>query len=164
MIIVRHATAPDVGEQGIRRDEDRPLSPPGRKESREAALALRRIGCRPNLIAASPLVRAQQTARILTETFTGHTVATCEPMRPNTLPGRLLVWLGGRQEACILLVGHQPHAANALSQMLVGSTDLDMKLGKAGACCIHFDGPARKGRAQLMWLLQRSQLRCLAHT
>jgi phosphohistidine phosphatase len=66
LLIVRHAIAYERDRARWREDALRPLSPAGIRRARKAAAGLKELTARPERLLTSPLVRAQQTARILT--------------------------------------------------------------------------------------------------
>ncbi len=63
LLIVRHAIAVAAGMPGIP-DAERPLTPAGAKKFRAAAKGLAAILDPPDVLLASPLLRARQTAEI----------------------------------------------------------------------------------------------------
>ena len=67
VVLVRHAHADWPLYSG--RDFDRPLTPRGEEEAREAARALRRAGVTPALLLASPAKRTRQTADAIAREF-----------------------------------------------------------------------------------------------
>src|SRR5258707_15872816 len=67
LLIVRHAIAFERDRHRWRDDGARPLSPAGVRRARKAAAGLKEIIKAPDLVLTSPLVRARQTAQILTD-------------------------------------------------------------------------------------------------
>ena len=84
LLIVRHGQAgtreefANTGES----DDHRPLTPEGARQFTKVARGLQRIVSRIDLLATSPLARAQQTAEILGERFGVAPVET-ETLRPD---------------------------------------------------------------------------------
>lgn len=117
IVLVRHAHAVD-DLPGLD-DTDRWLTAKGRRRARSLGELLRRHRVRPTLLAASPLVRAQQTAEVLSG--------------PLGYGGVIEAWhelstLGSPRKACerlasargaLLLVGHEPGVA-VLASLLGG--------------------------------------------
>src|ERR1700739_1145060 len=65
--LIRHAEAVTLGEQGIKQDEDRPLTAHGFEQGSTLAKVLVRMGVSMSVLYTSPLVRAQQNAeKVLT--------------------------------------------------------------------------------------------------
>ena len=69
LILVRHANALPAYEAGVKTDTERPLSEQGRQKAFHTAQLLAGKQPRPQIIFASPLVRAAQTAEILSQTL-----------------------------------------------------------------------------------------------
>jgi phosphohistidine phosphatase len=69
LIIVRHAHALPGYVAKVNTDAERPLSEEGFEKARHTACELARQNIQPNLIVASPLLRAQQTAEVLAQTL-----------------------------------------------------------------------------------------------
>ncbi len=67
LYLTRHGIAIDHIGGEIKNDWQRPLTEEGRKETKAVASALKKIGIRADLIVSSPLIRAKQTAEIITD-------------------------------------------------------------------------------------------------
>src|SRR5215475_9433444 len=67
LLIVRHAIAYDRDRARWHDDAERPLSPAGIRRARKAAAGLKELTPRPGRLLSSPLVRARETAKILTQ-------------------------------------------------------------------------------------------------
>ena len=65
--LLRHGDAEDLGAGGPRTDEERALTPEGTSKLKGACSLYRRAIRAPDRIVASPLVRAQQSARLLAQ-------------------------------------------------------------------------------------------------
>jgi len=160
LLIIRHAIAAERDGQRWRDDGARPLTPLGMRRSRRAAAGLKMITRAPDQLLTSPLVRARQTARILTE------VAGWPPAEeiPELLPGaavqKVLTLLAKKRRKRIALVGHQPDLGALLAACLLGNhTALPVDLKKNAVACVLFQGPARAGHAVLKWLATPRMLR-----
>ena len=105
LLIVRHAIAFERDSRRWRDDGERPLSPEGMVRARKAAAGLKNIAERPQCVLSSPLVRARQTAAILTE-FAGWPKATrasgglvraahglSHEQHPSPVPCRTRAWV-----------------------------------------------------------------------
>jgi phosphohistidine phosphatase len=160
LLIVRHAIAEERNAQRWPGDNQRPLSPEGLTRARHASQGLRRIAPRPVRALASPLMRTQQTAAILTQ-FAGWPASQhCELLEPGASVQALLKLLAGRREHCIGLVGHEPDLGRLLALCLRGpSASASIQLRKMGAALVSFDGRARAGEGTLEWLLPPRLLR-----
>jgi len=164
LLIVRHAIAFERNPRRWRDDGDRPLSPDGMVRARKAAAGLKQITERPQCVLASPLMRAKQTATILTE-FAGWPKATeCTALSPDEPPEELFTVLATLKEKIVAVVGHQPGlgrliAACLPAQVRGGVNPEAFELKKMGAALISFPKAARAGAGALQWLVPPRILR-----
>jgi phosphohistidine phosphatase len=159
---MRHGIALDVGQEGVQRDFDRPLSKEGCQKTIEVARGLKAIGLQPSKVFFSPLVRAQATAQIVTEILTPTpALEECELLQPGSPPDSLAAWLRNHAAEAIMTVGHLPDIADFTSFLISSRTDLDLQFKKASVACVVFEGSLAPSRGRLEWLMQPAQLRCL---
>jgi phosphohistidine phosphatase len=160
LLIVRHAIACERDAQRWPDDAERPLSPRGVMRARQAAAGAKRLVPGPVRVLTSPLLRARQTAAILTQ-FAGWPQATaCPQLLPDSSPETLLGVLVRAREPRIALVGHQPDLGRLLARCLPGTTgSAAFELRKMGLARVVFHGAARPGRGELLWLLPPKVLR-----
>ena len=159
LLVVRHAIA--MERDAIRWPDDRlrPLSTRGSSRGRKAAAGIRRLGFSPEIVLASPLVRAQQTAQIL-ERYARWPPAQAWPeLAPETPARALLGRLGRSAAACIAVIGHEPQVSALLGECLPGGSASQFTLRKMGAALLRFRGRARPGRGQLVWFAPPRLLR-----
>jgi phosphohistidine phosphatase len=164
LLIIRHAIAFEWDRHRWRNDGARPLSPAGMRRSRKAAAGLKELSKAPDRLLTSPLIRARQTAKILTE------VAGWPPAEeaPELLPGEaalaVLSLLAKDRSQRVALVGHQPGLGVLLSACLLGNDGaISIEMKKNAVACVSFDGSARAGRAVLNWLATPRMLRGFRH-
>ncbi len=69
LVLIRHAYALSTLDAGVATDELRPLSDAGRQKAALTATRLAKLNLQPDLILASPLLRAVQTAQTVAEAF-----------------------------------------------------------------------------------------------
>jgi phosphohistidine phosphatase len=149
-------------------DGARPLTPAGRDGIRAAARWIAGRGITIDLIAASPLTRAQETAAIVA----GHLaledrVAVWDELRPDANPAAVLDRLSSActgaaplgPDGAVLLVGHEPCLSGLIGILIAGSEDVRILLPKGGLAKIRdlVPGPAASGR--LAWLVTPGILR-----
>lgn len=147
-------------------DALRPLSESGAVKTRAAARGLVCLCPRVDRVAASPLLRAVQTAQITREeleveagieewpelALLAEEEADLEPLRAR---------IQASASTCILLVGHEPGCSRLLSLLLCGGADaLGFQWKKAGVACLEVEGDW----ASLCWLASPKMLRALAQT
>jgi phosphohistidine phosphatase len=164
LLLIRHAIAFDRNPRRWRDDGERPLSPEGMVRARKAASGLKQISERPQCVLTSPLMRAKQTATILTE-FAGWPKATeCAALSPDVFPEEIFGILATQREKVIAVVGHQPGLGRLLAaclpaQVLGGVNPEAFELKKMGAALISFPKAARAGTGALQWLVPPRILR-----
>lgn len=157
---VRHGMA----EDGASMDDDlRPLSAEGREKTAQIARGLRETGCEPDLVAASPLIRAGQTAGILAEGLgVGQPPVTLSCLRPGGNFAEFMSWLERQEVESLAVVGHMPDIAEFAQRCLTGRILFSMTFRKAAVCCVEFEAEPAAGRGRLEWLMQPGSLRRLA--
>lgn len=166
LILFRHGPA---GQRDAARwpdDARRPLNKRGIERTARAADGLRRFFGDALRVAASPLERARQTARILGEAIApGSRTETLECLAPGTPLRETLRWLKElRSGASVVLVGHEPHLGRLAGTLLFGSAGGALPLKKAGALVIDFVGPVEPGAGRLYAALPPRALRRLARS
>lgn len=165
LLVIRHAVAEDrdaFAATGLP-DSQRPLTDDGRKKMRGAARGLREVVSRIDVLATSPLVRAQQTAEIIIKAYGGGLQArTIHELSPERRPDELLGWLRSHQLGdTVAVVGHEPHLGFLVGWLLTGRNDSFVDFKKGGAVLLEFDDPPSGGNAVLAWALPPKILRAL---
>ena len=130
--LLRHANA---GEAKLdpAKDEQRPLDKLGIEQSHIVGRSLSALKLKPDMIIASPLVRAQQTAAIIADEI-GYKdeIASDDALRPEA-DYQEFEKLLGRHHGCdaILMVGHRPSQTEFLNRVVTGgdSGAIDFKKG-----------------------------------
>lgn len=154
VLIVRHAMAADRDEAKWPDDAKRPLIRRGILRFRRVARRLRRVVPVVDGIFSSPLVRAWDTAGILSDVARWPAPVELAALVPGARPAALKSFLKSHGDERIVLVGHEPGLHEAVSYFLTGSEDgfaLEMK--KGGAALLRFEGKPEPGQATLLWLL-----------
>jgi phosphohistidine phosphatase len=167
LLVVRHAIAEDraVFARTGRSDDLRPLTDDGRAKMRRAADGLRSVAPEVDLIAASPLVRAKETAEIVAGALDVDELVTIEALRPEAPYEELVNWAaskdGGADADVIAIVGHEPHLSGLITWLMTGSDDSRLDLKKGAAVLLSFDDGVRRGEGTLQWALAPGHLRRL---
>jgi phosphohistidine phosphatase len=164
LYLIRHAEAEDIGTGGVTRDFDRPLTARGRAQSRALAQAFATRQIVIDVVAASPLVRAHQTAAELLAVWMPDTrPVTCDELASGKLkPAKLSEILGAlpargprvpsREEKAVAAVGHMPDLATYL-EWLIGAAPGTIHMAKAGAACLRFEDEPARAAGSLEWLV-----------
>ena len=163
LYLVRHGHAGDPFPQDGARDARRALTAEGREKTREVAQGLRELGCMPDRMLTSPLLRAVETAKILASVLAPRLQPeTLECLQPGGSFAQFMKWLDEIETGRLMAVGHLPDLAEFAQRCLTGREAFRMEFKKAAVCCLSFDGEPAAGRAQLEWLMQPAALRRLA--
>jgi len=163
VLVIRHAVAFERDRRRWPDDAKRPLTTEGMRKFRKGARALTRLAGSIERVLTSPLVRALQTAEILT-TVTGWPPALEAPdLAPGHSAQQTLALIREHSPACIALVGHEPGLSH-LTAIAIGGTasGASIVLRKGGVACLEFGRVVRPGGAQLLWLATPKLLRALS--
>jgi phosphohistidine phosphatase len=162
LLIVRHAPALERDRHRWRNDEARPLSPSGVKRARQAARGLAALGKAPNRLLTSPLMRARQTAQILTAAAGWPQAEVAPELSPGTPLQQVLGLLGRDRSKRLAVVGHQPDLGALITAYLSSERPpLAIELKKHAVACLSFAGQPRPGLGVLEWLVTPRMLRGL---
>src|SRR5262249_2589792 len=154
LLLVRHAIAEDriaFGRTG-QDDDQRPLSTDGRKKMRPVANALRDLVPDPDLLLTSPLLRARQTAAIVSPAIDLPPVE-CPAVAPSSEPSQFLRFVSAKRAHTVVAVGHEPDLSELAGYVLTGRAQALFSLKKGGACLLDVTLAARGGSGTLLWLL-----------
>jgi phosphohistidine phosphatase len=164
LVVIRHAIAEDREAYAATGADDRlrPLTKEGKRKMRRGAKGLRVVAPRIDILASSPLVRAQETAEIVVSAYEGLGIETVAELEPDRDPAALRDWLAERPASAIVgVVGHEPHLGRLVTWLLAGRRDTRVELKKGAACLLSFEGAPAPGKALLRWSLTPAQLRSL---
>jgi phosphohistidine phosphatase len=164
LLVIRHAVADPRAEFAAtgRPDDERPLTKAGRAKMQQGARGLLRVVPRIALLATSPLVRARQTARIVSAAYDGLDVEETDVLRPDAANSAFLAWARERRDRpLVAVVGHEPHLSSLVSWLLTGDPRSILQLKKGAACLLELGATPRRGGALLLWALAPAHLRAL---
>ncbi|MEX2109156.1 MAG: phosphohistidine phosphatase SixA [Gemmatimonadaceae bacterium] len=162
LLVIRHGIAEDAEKFAATGKDDslRPLTKAGKRKMKEVAAGLLEIVETVDVLAASPLVRAQQTAEIVAKAYDDITVDTVEALSPGSDPSDLLDWLGRHASAeVVAVVGHEPHLGMLVTWLMTERRESRVAMSKGGAALLEFDSRVAARSGTLEWLLTGSQLR-----
>lgn len=167
--LIRHGIAA-AREEGVT-DEERQLTPKGVAKTQRIAQRLSDLGLQFDTLLTSPLVRAQQTAKILHAAGLASQLQNYPPLRPDGNLADWLSWLSQWQFAStnindsesepfrnpvhtsVALVGHEPNLSQWAQQLVCGHQHSHWTLKKAGIIGLQVPEAARAiGQSQLFWL------------
>ena len=165
VLVIRHAIAEDrdVFARTEKDDDERPLTDEGRKKMARGAQGLHALVPKLDLIASSPLVRAQQTAAIVAKEYGTRVDETTKVLEPDARLEGFVKWASSHEEKeTIAVVGHEPHLSALVTWLMSGLDDSRLELKKGAACFLGFSGRPRRAGAVLHWLHTPATLRQLA--
>ncbi|MBX7136817.1 MAG: phosphohistidine phosphatase SixA [Oligoflexia bacterium] len=151
VVLVRHGIAEDHNPGG---DAARELTAQGRTEIREAARGLKRILGRCDVIGASGLVRAHQTAALIAESFENKPITTVESLAPEGDVAATISWLFTQSlNSTICLAGHEPSISALAGTILSGAPRPFIEFGRGTACAVEFLDLPKAGKGMLRWFM-----------
>jgi phosphohistidine phosphatase len=165
VLVIRHAIAEerDAFAESGKPDDERPITANGRRRMERGARGLRTLVPRINLLATSPLVRAQQTAAVVAKVYRTEVGEKTEALSPSAPLDQFAKWLAPHSDLDVIaVVGHEPHLSALVTWLLSGISDSRIEFKKGGACLLEVDGQPGAGGAKLHWLLTPRALRQLA--
>ncbi|MFL5594654.1 MAG: phosphohistidine phosphatase SixA [Gemmatimonadaceae bacterium] len=158
LLVVRHGDAEERAPGGD--DSSRALTKKGEQEMKVASAGLRTLVEAIAVIGASPLVRAQQTAKIVAKAYGDLRVETVEALSPGGAPSALVAWAAQYDSAeTVAVVGHQPDLGTLVTWLMTKAGNSRVELKKGGAALLEFSTRLAAGSGTLLWLLTGSQLR-----
>jgi phosphohistidine phosphatase len=156
--ILRHGKAEVAGPTAS--DADRQLTKKGREEIMAAGRWMAAQGLRFDLIAASPLVRAQETATIIAENL-GETdlLVTWKGLAPGGNPDTVCRLIGKHPDfRFILLVGHEPLLSMLISHIIAGDENAAIAMSKGALAKIRGFSYTLSPSGELHWLVTATQM------
>jgi phosphohistidine phosphatase len=164
LFILRHGIAVAPGTPGVA-DDQRPLTPKGRKRMREIALGLHRLDLKVDRIITSPLPRARSTAEIVAEVLdVTSRLEIAEALKAGALAQAVLSWLRGRSEDRLLLVGHDPTLTDLITLLVTGTLTSQVCALKKGGIAALRPLSGSTDRYVLDWLASPKLIRRWAST
>ncbi|HWP84227.1 MAG TPA: phosphohistidine phosphatase SixA [Terriglobia bacterium] len=163
LFLMRHGIAAPRTAASTLRDEERRLTPKGRKRTEQIARGLRRLGYQFDWIVSSPLARALETAEIVAATArTPSPVDLCPALRPGGAFEELAAFLAReKRRRRILLVGHEPDLGHLAGRLLGAGPAANLEFKKGGCCLIRCRDLLSGEDSKLIWWLTPRLLRAL---
>lgn len=164
LVVVRHAIAEDREEFAATGQDDglRPLTAAGIKKMKGGVRGLRTLLPSIDLLAASPLTRAVQTAEIIQDTYGLDRIESVPALAPECAVGDVGSWLSTATGAIVTVVGHEPQLGRLISYFLGVGDQSAIELKKGAACLLDFAGEIVPGAGRLIWAVPPRVLRGLA--
>jgi phosphohistidine phosphatase len=163
LYIMRHGIAEDRGVGGVIDDAKRALTEEGKEKMREIAAGLERIDVELDWIVSSPLVRAHQTAKIVTDTISSHPpLDLCEALEPGGSYEKLLSFLSKHPDRHrVMVVGHEPDLSELATRLIGAGRSANMSFKKGGCCLITLSEFPPQSPGRLNWWMTPAVMRKL---
>jgi len=158
IFILRHGKAEDIAAG--RSDADRQLTKKGKEDILAVGLWMASQDLRFDIIAASPLARAQETAAIIAEVLgTPQKLATWKVLVPGGDPDTVCREIDRFPKAsAVLLVGHEPLLSSLVSRIISGDTSTGIAMTKGALAKIRNYSFTERPSGELHWLLTAKQM------
>lgn len=155
IFILRHGEAgPSTGS-----DFDRELTEAGEIASQNVGVFCKKSGISFTHTLVSPITRARQTARFVTELFPSAPVMETEFLTPDSDPKNLFDHLRSfTNESRILCVTHEPFASRCISILISGSETAHIVMKPASFACVETVGVPSRGNGNLLWLVNAEMI------
>lgn len=156
--ILRHGKA-EAALAGMT-DADRRLTKKGREEIAAAGRWIAAQGIRFDLIAASPLARAQETAEIIAGCVGGKDILVrWKVLAPGGNPDTVCRLIGKHTGYdAIMLVGHEPLLSALVSRIITGGEDAAIAMTKGSLARIRNFSCTLSPSGELHWLVTVKQM------
>ncbi len=164
LYLLRHAEAMNVGENGITRDSDRPLTERGRRQAIRVGNVLQQLGVKFDVVLASPLERARETAGLVLQTLAQRNkIRTVEALQPHGTPDAAWAAICGAGGEHVLAVGHLPSIGTLAGTLLDSQTEDAIWFHKSSLAVFHCENLAAwRPRIRLEWMLAPALVKQLA--
>lgn len=181
LYLLRHGKA-EESHSSISSDAKRRLTESGRMDLEEIASGIVSLGIRPDVIISSPLVRAKETAVIVSKHFSKNKsvpkIAIWQDLKPESSiyqTHKNLISMA--PDSHVLLVGHEPHMSSLTSSIIRytavhhghaddstrtdtnDTCDISMNLKKGGLVIIRANAKGPVLRGSLRGLMVPKQLK-----
>jgi phosphohistidine phosphatase len=155
LYLVRHGIASDQIGGTVRNDFQRPLTEEGKREVEAVALGLRNLGISPAVVLHSPLVRACQTAEIISGVLSAadglRVVDALSPAGKVTDIYKALKDYERAEE--VFMVGHEPDVGRLVATLLWAGPELELPFQKAAVCRVDVTSVPPNEPGTLAWFM-----------
>ena len=138
--LMRHGIAMDRDDPLCPAESERPLTPEGLKKTEEVARGMKKIGIEPEIVLASPYLRAVQTAEIACAALKidSKKLVRTDALLPSAKPAQLFEELAKLKVSEALCCGHAPNLDEMIAYAL-GSRATMTELKKAGVATLEIE-------------------------
>jgi phosphohistidine phosphatase len=160
LYLLRHAAA--APQRPGESDTQRPLTPRGIARMRRCVGGMAAMGLEFDHILTSPLLRARQTADLVSRLLPdAPRPAICPPLGIGGAAAQVVAAVAALRPPArsVLLVGHEPDMGRLASLLNSGTPRASIRFGKAGLCCLDVSTVRAGLCAEMRWLLTGRMLR-----
>jgi phosphohistidine phosphatase len=119
---------------------------------RRVACGLKRFVQPPDGVLSSPLVRAKQTAAVLSREAGWPEAGLHVALSPGQPLHRAFALIARQRVERVAVVGHEPAMSALLAACIAGGGKaVRLRFRKGAVACVSFDGKVAPGRGQLSW-------------
>lgn len=160
LLFIRHAIAEKREEWNDlgRSDFFRPITRKGIVRFTDVTLGLSLFNENIDKIISSQLTRSVQTAEILHAKYSKANLIFSEDLNANNSPSEAIKMFSKYYqedpEQTIAIVGHQPELAQMISLLLIGKSNINIRIKKGGIASMDY----RPKKSELKWLMSGRQL------
>lgn len=160
LYLVRHAISAERGPEWPD-DDKRPLTARGIARFQEAVEGLKTLGVQIDEVFSSPLVRATQTAQLLSAGLPGKPpIKLLDALAPGHTPTSVMAQLArAARRRRIALVGHEPGLGELAAHLIGAGRALPFR--KGGICRIDVESLTSRRPGALTWFVPPKLLRGL---
>lgn len=166
IFLMRHGIAAERDPARYPDDDLRPLTPQGKRRTTAVARGMAGMGLGITRILTSPLVRAEQTARIVCGALglSSDSLLASAALHPDQAAAAIVPELASAaSDPGVLLVGHEPHLSFLTSWLLTGAENgLRLTFKKAGLACVECARVPSGGSAVLQFFMKPGQVAAFA--
>lgn len=157
VVLLRHGIAEDKTAE--KPDQERSLTSEGHARMKQIARGLERAFPKAQVIYASSLLRAVQTALWVAKGYRSRVkVNTTEALSPSAKPDEFADFIKGIKERRVIVVGHEPNLSENLAELVGIKGDGRVELKKGGCYGVRLRAD---GSTVFEWLLSPRILRKL---
>ncbi len=163
LYILRHGEA-GTHEEDPEKDAVRPLTGSGRKEIERLAESFKTSRTKFDLIATSPLRRAEETGMIVAKKLKlSNRFEEWDELKPTSDTDALYSRLSKLKKGSrVMIVGHEPHLSGMISEVISGKTAVGLVLKKGALAKVNVNEFQPKISGELVWLVTPKLLKKMA--
>jgi phosphohistidine phosphatase len=150
LYVFRHGEAEDIGKNGVLIDEARRLTEKGRSDAEKMGAYLKSKNRKANLLIHSPLVRAAQTAEIISAQLGCERKEVKELSTDYGVRTYMEVLKAHQQIDYLALVGHQPTLSKFISTLATGEQHLQIQFEPCSLAILRIAPASMSGELQLV--------------